>query len=234
MPFSQIKSRISNTQLGLWKVEEDELFFLERVKLYENEWIRLNRISHPQKRLEWLSSRLCLKELIKITDTTRVESLNNASGKPYLSNSNFHISYSHSGNYSTAIASQCNEVGVDIEYLGRKRNLRTRFLFMNEPELAWFDQVNTFEAFLLLWSSKETLYKILGEGHAFKDNIFLQPSGYVIGSEGVIPAVIKKDNQIAHYDVHYLVHEEFVLTYAINPHRRPSGSSPRIKSLVST
>ncbi|MCI4669764.1 MAG: 4'-phosphopantetheinyl transferase superfamily protein [Bacteroidia bacterium] len=214
MPFIPLESKIPDTRLGLWKVEEDELFFLERVKLYENEWVRLSQIAHPQKRLEWLSSRLCLKELLKIDDKQHVESLNNPSGKPYLSNYNSYISYSHSGHFSTAIASSIKEVGVDIEYLGRKRNIRTRFLFMNQPELDWYDKINKFEAFILIWSAKETLYKIMGEGFAFKDNLFIQLENFNFKDEGIVKAIVRKDNLKLCIDVNYIVNKDFVLTYS--------------------
>ena len=131
MPFIEIKSHIPDTSLGLWNIEEDEYFFLERVKLYDNEWVQLGKVIHPQKRLEWLSSRLCLKYLLDIKDNTRIESLRKEDGKPYLSNKAFNISYSHSQQYSGAIASSSNEVGIDIEYLKRLRYIRTRFLFLD-------------------------------------------------------------------------------------------------------
>ncbi len=214
MPFIPLDSKISDTSLGIWRIEEDELFFLERVKLYENEWVRLSKITHPQKRLEWLSSRLCLKVLLEISDKNRVESLNNESGKPYLSNNQSFISYSHSGNYSAAIASPKREVGVDIEYLGRKRNLRTRHLFMNQPELDWFDSINSFEAFILIWSAKETVYKIVGEGYSFKENIFMQTADLKLNREGILSSLVKKDNEEHKLDVNYIIHEDFILTYS--------------------
>lgn len=214
MPFIPLESRMPDIDLGLWKIEEDELYFLERVKLYENEWTRLSDILHPQKRLEWLSSRLCLKELLKIANHTRVESLNTVTGKPYLSNNSHYISYTHSDHYSAAIASTLGEVGIDIEYRKRRRNLRTRFLFLSEPELAAFDASPTFEHFLLAWSAKETLYKIVGQGFGFKEHIRLKMSGLQIGENGTLPAIVEKDGIQQHYEVHYVVHPDFILTYA--------------------
>ncbi|WNJ20785.1 4'-phosphopantetheinyl transferase superfamily protein [Pontibacter sp. G13] len=214
MPFIPFESTIPNTSLGLWNIEEDELFFLERVKLYENEWTRLADIVHPQKRLEWLSSRLCLKELLKIANTSRVESLNTHSGKPYLTNNTNQISYSHSGGFSAAIASPNLEVGIDIEDLHRKRNIRTRFLFMNDEELAFYDQTESFELFLLIWSAKETLYKIVGEGHAFKHNLGMDLAGFQLEGNGILPAFVQKDDLFQRYEIHYLIRPDFVLTYA--------------------
>jgi 4'-phosphopantetheinyl transferase len=213
MPYIEHPSQIPDVSIGIWQIEEDEWYFLSRIKLYENEWKRLAKIAHPQKRLEWLSSRLCMKELLKIMDTTRVESLNANSGKPYLTNNPHHISYTHSTAYSAAIASPKWEVGIDIEYRKRKRNLRTRFLFMNEAELNFFQQNESFELFLLIWSAKETLYKIYGQGIAFKDNIHLQLKNFELKENGSFPAIVQKDDLYKEYEVHYAIYPEFLLTY---------------------
>lgn len=213
MPFIPMKSQIPGVMLGAWSIEEDELYFLERVKLYENEWTRLAHINHPQKRLEWLSSRLCLKELLKIANTVRVESLNTDTGKPYLSNDPHHISYTHSTRYSAAIAGQGREVGVDIEYRHRKRNMRTRALFMNEEELGHFEPMQSFELFLLIWSAKETLYKVVGEGHAFKHHLHMQLKNFELADNGMLPAVVHRDGVARHYEVYYHQHPDFILTY---------------------
>lgn len=215
MPFIPLDSQLPQASIGVWHIEEDELFFLERVKLYENEWVRLGQIEHPQKRLEWLSSRLCLKEILKIANTSRVESLNTQTGKPYLSNNSHHISYSHSDVYSTAIASQGCEVGIDLEYRKRKRNHRTRFLWMNEQELAYYEAHPSPETFLLLWSAKETLYKLVGQGFAFKHNLALFPEGIDLMNNGTLPAFVQKDDFAQEFQVYFQVHPEFILTYTV-------------------
>jgi phosphopantetheinyl transferase len=216
MPFIPLTSFTPELTIGAWRIEEEELFFLERIKLYENEWVRLAQIEHPQKRLEWLSSRLCLKEILKIANTTRVESLNAQSGKPYLSNHSHYISYSHSHKYATAIASLEGEVGIDLEYRLRKRNLETRFLWMNEQELAFFDKHPSKELFLLLWSAKETLYKIVGKGFAFKHNLSLQLDGFQLQSNSFLRAYVQKDDFEKEFEVHYQIHSEFILTYTVD------------------
>ncbi|MEL6253367.1 MAG: 4'-phosphopantetheinyl transferase superfamily protein [Bacteroidota bacterium] len=215
MPFIKLDSNFQGVNLGAWRIEEDEMFFLERVKLYENEWKRLSEISHAEKRLEWLSSRLCMKELLKIANDQRIESLNNHYGKPYLSNDKHHISYSHSSKYAAAIASLDSEVGIDIEYRKRKkpRNLRTRFLFMNEAELSFYEVNSSMELFLLIWSTKETIYKMHGQGVAFKDNIFLDFGNFSQKDNGILPVIVKKDNWTKSYEISYDIHDEFILTY---------------------
>ncbi|MEM7373220.1 MAG: 4'-phosphopantetheinyl transferase superfamily protein [Bacteroidota bacterium] len=226
MSFIPLSSQIPGVSIGAWHIEEEELFFLERVKLYENEWVRLGNIEHPQKRLEWLSSRLCLKELIKIRNHSRVESLNTQSGKPYLSTNSHFISYTHSTKYSAAIASTECEVGIDLEYLKRKRNFRTSYLWMNEAEVAFFEQHKSHELFLLMWSAKETLYKILGQGFAFKHNLFLDIENFELKRNGFLPASVQKDDFHKHYLISYQFCPEFVLTYTSDCFSPSSATIP--------
>jgi phosphopantetheinyl transferase len=227
MPYLPLCSELADTRIGAWKIEEDELYFLERVKLYEHEWQRLWEIRRPQKRLEWLSSRLCLKELIQLSNSRRVESLNTQTGKPYLSDASYHISYTHSGLYSAAIASPSAEVAIDIEYLGHKRNLRTRFLFMNAQELASFEAQPDFELFLLIWSAKETLYKLTGPGYSFKEHFTIAWEGGPVPENGKLNAYVKRENVFQTYEICFLYQGEFILTYSAERLRQPllaSGS----------
>ncbi|MDX2250186.1 MAG: 4'-phosphopantetheinyl transferase superfamily protein [Bacteroidia bacterium] len=213
MPFIQLKNTIPGVSVGVWKIEEPEIYFLERIKLYENEWARLAEIKHPQKRLEWLSSRLCMKEILKIANHMRVESLNGKNGKPYLTNNSHNISYTHSTRYSAAIASLNGEVGIDIEYLGHKRNTQTRFLFMGESELEFYNNHPQMDIFLLIWSIKETVYKLFGQGIAFKHNILIDFRNFLTGPNGILSVDVKKDDLHKQYEVHYAIHSEFLLTY---------------------
>jgi phosphopantetheinyl transferase len=93
-------------KLGIWKIEEDEQFFLSAVPLQRD-------ISHKHKRLQHLAGRYLLQylfpdfpySLIKIADTR----------KPFLNNESYHFSISHCDNYAAALVSKNNRVGVDIE-----------------------------------------------------------------------------------------------------------------------
>ncbi len=213
MPFISIQSVLPEVTIGAWHITEGELFFLEQVKLYENEWKRLARIAHPVKRLEWLSSRLCMKQLLQISDFSRTESLNLETGKPYLSNNDHYISYTHSSHYSAAIASEGCEVGIDIEFLGRKRNPKTRFLWMNEEELAFYDQHPESPFFILAWSAKETVFKLFGSGVAFKHNIAIHVEDLELGENGILDVTVNMEKTQKNYSIAYAIHSDFLLTY---------------------
>ena len=218
MPFLAYNTEYHDVNAGIWRLEEDEMYFHTRLKLYEHEWEKLATIRHPQKRLEWLSSRLCMKELLKISHTDRIESLNNHNGKPYLSNNSHFICYTHSQRYAAAIASPSREVGIDLEDLIRRRNPNTRRLFMDEVELAIYESEPSTELFLVIWSIKETIYKLYSEkGLSFKEDIHLQLQNHSFSQKGNIAVRIQKDADYREYNAFYEVFPEFVITYGIAP-----------------
>lgn len=212
MPFIPIELDHPDIMLALWHVEEDEQFFKERLNIYQNENNILGKISHPQRRLEWLSSRLCLKELLKIRH--RVESLNEQTGKPYLSDHSFNISYSHSNMYSGAIASENTLVSIDLEDLSKRRNPETSYLFMHPHELAHFQELGDLKVFFLIWSAKETLYKIYAKkGLVFKKNLLINPDMEPLKQKGVVKGILRTNEFEKSYDIHYHFFPGVLLTY---------------------
>lgn len=200
----------------MWKVTETEDYFRSRLNIYENEQRILEGISHPQKRLEWLSSRLCLKELLQIRH--KVESLNFPTGAPYLSDHSFNISYSHSNMYSGAIASETYPVSMDLEDLSKERNLKTRFLFMHPSELDYFQASNDMRTFFLIWSAKETLYKIYTKrGIVFKENLLINREQKLLEQSGTVSGILKADGIEKTYTIYYSFFPGVLLTYTYDP-----------------
>ena len=162
------------TRLAIWRIDEEESFFLQHVPLQRD-------ITHPHKRLQHLAGRYLLQylfpdfpiSLIKIADTR----------KPFLENEAYHFSISHCSDYAAAIVSKTNRVGVDIEVPSQKvEKIRHKFLSEeednwhlaignqhppghNEPEgavsLSIYQPINLLT---LLWSAKEAMFKWWGLG----------------------------------------------------------------------
>ena len=101
MPIFYQQDIDENTRLGIWKIEEEERFFLNQVPLQKE-------ITHPHKRLQHLAGRFLLKylfadfpvKLIKIADTK----------KPFLEDEAYHFSISHCDDYAAAIVSKTERV----------------------------------------------------------------------------------------------------------------------------
>ncbi|GAC1423296.1 MAG: hypothetical protein NVS1B13_23320 [Flavisolibacter sp.] len=170
------------TKLGVWKIEESEEFFLEKV-------MAQREVSHPHKKLQHLAGRYLLIylfpdfpiEAVRIADTR----------KPFLENEQYHFSIAHCGNYAAAIVSSVNRVGLDAELVGDKiYRIKTKFISPEEEHFAtglapkgpgssnciWekMGQTQVNSLFTLIWSSKEAVFKWYGSGGVdFKDHMHI-------------------------------------------------------------
>ena len=148
------------TRLGIWKIEEGEKFFLQKVPLKQH-------VSHPYKRLQHLAGRLLLPELFE--DFPLEEIMIADTRKPFLKDEKYHFSISHCGNYAAAIASADHRVGVDIELVTpRLRNISPKFL--TEKEAAYLEQWKDLSSLYMqmltiIWCAKEAIFKGHGAGN---------------------------------------------------------------------
>lgn len=171
------------TKLAVWKIEEEEAFFLEHVPLQR-------AITHPHKRLQHLAGRYLLPylvpdfplPLIRIADTR----------KPYLEDEAYHFSLSHCGSFAAAIVSKARRVGIDIEAVSPKvERISHKFISAAENNLLseWKGDTfinsslstsnghlsSSFHLPTLLWSCKEAIFKWYSLGEMdFKEHMQAQ------------------------------------------------------------
>lgn len=124
---------------------------------------------------EKVSVRLLLHQLLG----REAKIVYNPDGSPRLADNSHCISVSHTaGAYALSLSPQKH--GIDIEAWGAKA-LKVRRAFLNENEKEWAESLSKSEAeqlAALLWSAKESLYKLLGvEGLSFKDQLSLATCG---------------------------------------------------------
>jgi phosphopantetheinyl transferase len=156
MPIFYQQDIDEDTKLGIWKIEEQEDFFLQTVVPQRN-------VSHPHKKLQHLAGRYLLRHLfpdfplslILIADTR----------KPYLENEAYHFSISHCGEYAAAMVSKTKRVGIDIE-MATDKVYRIKHKFLTIEELSTINHQLTTEIkqLTLLWSCKEAVFKWYGLG----------------------------------------------------------------------
>ena len=170
MSLKRLLSKENETDWALWKVEEsqDELYKLLNDSTAGPE---LDQINHPQKRLEWLASRLVIKKLVENLNQEFPGIYKDAFGKPHLYQLPFHISIAHCYPYAVGALHDSLPIGIDIEQPRDKLiRIRDRFLNNNEIKLTGND-INLLCKF---WSGKEVLYKIYGRKKlVFKENIHI-------------------------------------------------------------
>ena len=157
------------TKLAIWRIEEPEELFLQKVPLKRD-------VSHPYKRLQHLAGRYLLP--ILFDDFPLEEILIADTKKPFLEDEKYHFSISHCGNYAAAIASNHERVGVDIELVTpRIKTIGSKFL--NDGENLFLKNYEYLpglhlELTTILWSVKEALFKWYGSGQVdFKNHMQL-------------------------------------------------------------
>lgn len=157
-----------HTRLGVWKIEEPESFFLEKVPIKKD-------VSHPHKRLQHLAGRYLLTFLFP--DFPLEEVLIADTRKPFLPNEAYHFSISHCGDFAAAIASKISRVGVDVELVTPKVG-RIRHKFLNDFEWQLANDINSGfsedEQLTALWSAKESIFKWYSLGEMdFRRHMYL-------------------------------------------------------------
>ena len=199
------------TKLGIWKIEEPESFFLNKVPLKQ-------QVTHPYKRLQHLAGRMLLPELFE--DFPLSEILIADTRKPFLTDEEYHFSISHCGNFAGAIASSENRVGVDIEFMtSRLKGIAPKFL--TEDERKYLDKWQYLsklhlQMMTIIWSAKEAIFKWYGEGNVdFRKH--MQLDGVIVtGSDEwiTIPFLFKKGQNIS-LKVMAKTFDELVLAYVV-------------------
>ena len=205
MPLLYQQNINESTKLGVWKIEEPEEFFLEKVPLQRE-------ITHPNKRLQHLAGRYLLPflfpdfphEEIEIADTR----------KPFLPNEQYHFSLSHCSKYAAAIVSKINRVGVDVEVITERVN-KIKHKFLHPDELRFVNSQSTSQQInllTLLWSAKEAMFKWYGLGEVdFSEMMRTFP--FEMNVDGEIDAAFIKDDLQQKLTLKYRMMDELSLVW---------------------
>lgn len=150
----------------LWKFDEAEDLLLEQ--LMENENLERIQNYHPTKVKEMLMVRQALKSILpnhKILYKER---------EPFLSPNDFQVSITHSFPFA-AIAISNNKIGIDMEKFNPKiLRIEHKFVYPNEVE--FFAEADKIEYLTVIWSVKESLYKIHHSNYwSLKQNYKVEP-----------------------------------------------------------
>lgn len=172
------------TTLAVWKIQEQEQELLAGLQLKQHELDFLKSLQKSKRLLHWLSTRLLLRTLMNTADYIDVRM--DEHGKPYLVDSPYTISFSHSFEYAAVMIGKGKQVGIDIELIKPKIQ-KIKEKFMAEIELRQLD-LST-ESLYICWCAKEAIYKWYGKkGLEFRKHIRLLP--FTAGDQGDLQAVV--------------------------------------------
>ncbi|MGQ1945959.1 4'-phosphopantetheinyl transferase family protein [Geofilum sp. OHC36d9] len=198
----------NNSRLAVWHITETEPELTKLIN-YDTPDLskQLQQISHPSKRLEWLASRILLKQLGKCVPLVSYDN----HGKPYLENQNICFSITHTNNFAAVVVSEKEMTGIDIEYPStRISKLADRFVHPDEKAFIPHQKESLYHA--LLWCAKETIYKAVNNpGLEFKTKIRVKP--FKAGQEGSFEAAVLTDSGWNKYHLNYLVTKHYYLVW---------------------
>ena len=187
------------TILAIWKIEETEEQLLSGLQLKQHELDVIATLSTGKRALHWLGTRLLLRKLL---DTAAyIDCHIDEHGKPYLVNSDTHISFSHSFDYAAVMISQNKKVGVDIELIKHKiKSIKHKFL--SDIELAQKQIGDNTNGLYVSWCAKEAIYKWHGKkGLEFKQHIHIKP--FKLKDEGSLQALVELPEGTKELTVNY-------------------------------
>jgi 4'-phosphopantetheinyl transferase len=209
MPLVLYEETPPTTRLGVWRIEEEEAFFLTHLALSPSEAAQLAVMKGP-KRLEFLAARQIVHLLSGFS--TRLPLEKDHHGKPFLPGTALQVSISHTNRYAAAFFGK-DPVGVDIQYMVEKIE-RIAPKFLNEEEK---NQIGPHRLAHLhvCWCAKEALYKAYGQrGLDFRQHILLSPFDYAEGG-GTLSGVVQKEDRTQKFTIFYAKIEDCVLVWAI-------------------
>lgn len=189
MPVILKKTIKPNSIIGLWELQEDEAYFLDRMTLSEEEDEHLSRIK-GKRRLHWLCSRYLLHLLTEKTD--RLACIKDQYGKPQLKDSPLQISFSHSEDL-VSVAISDKPIGIDIQIRVDKIQ-RIRYKFINSEEDKYVDE-DEIDRLHVIWGAKESAFKAYGR----KQVDFKLHQRFVPISDDTFELKFQKPNEDGHH-----------------------------------
>jgi phosphopantetheinyl transferase len=193
--------------LGVWKIEEDLDTLLEMVMLDIDEKKKYKSFSSNSRKLEFLSVRALLSELIG-KDARIVYNKNN---KPFLKDGSRFISISHSHKLTAILLSTNEKVGIDLEFMSS--NIAAIALkFLNRKEKVTRELEDRRYHLYIHWCAKEALYKICDkEGISIRKNITIKP--FELKESGEIQGEVHTDKINESFDLYYSRYDNYSIVW---------------------
>jgi len=211
MPIILSETPKPNVVWGLWQITETEAELRKKTILSSADEAYLQTLTNPARRLQTLSCRVLLRQLLNMYNIPYNGVIKDSeTGKPYLVDCGWHVSFSHCRAVSSAIIHRNAPVGIDVEVLHDKlQRIQTKFL--NEEEMAWAN--NNVDRLGMLWSAKEAIYKQISKKGVTLKGITMQPSDQGNGAVVTMKGIAMVDNQPQEVVTNSLRIRNHVLSY---------------------
>ena len=192
---------------GIWEIQETYDELLSHIHLFPGEKERLMGFGSEARQIEFLSVRVLLKNLIGVSGPI----VYNDQRKPYLHQSDFRLSISHSRTLTAIMISKSKKVGLDLEYMSHKIS-EIEHRFINEDEYITDIPEKRRYHLYIHWCAKEALYKLCDKQDiSFKKNLTIEP--FEPDDYGIITGRI--DNKFWHdkFQLNYFSINNYIVVY---------------------
>lgn len=193
-----------HNMLAIWHIEENKRDLLAMLNI-KGWYTEIENLPSETRSIEKLAVRVLLKEILQ----EEKQIFYSEQGMPYLKDSAFNISISHTKNFAAILLGTKQNMGIDIEQITEKvKRVKDKFITFGEQ----IDPDKELNHLLIHWSAKEALFKAFHKQISdLKNEVIIQPfcpeeSGKIFAS------VIGVNKQV---EVHYSVKDAFVLSYCL-------------------
>lgn len=226
MPLHTITPLPGGPLLGLWHLTESVADLWPRLADAPAYAPLLPARADGPRQAQWLAGRVLVQHLLAAAGQQVALLRNDETGRPFLAGTGPQpaVSLSHSGAWVAALlAAPGTALGIDVEAV-RDKAQRIARKFLNAEELAFLAAnkpehivgiTSDEELYSLLWSAKETFYKLASQrGIIFRDNLLLDLPPVPWPPAGQLPARLYLANTISRHQICYLRPAAgYVLTY---------------------
>lgn len=195
--------------LALWEITESVDDLLDLLDLDPFIIEQVFSFTSEKRQLEYLAVRAMLKTVLGEKKVIAYE----LNGKPYLCDHSYQISITHTGKYVAILLHPTCRLGVDVERMSDKL-VRVQSKFLSEQERHSVDSVSPKIHLALLWSAKETLYKMMQQTEVdFIKHLAIKP--FQPYQKGVMEATECRTAAAETFELSYQIFPEFVLVWAL-------------------
>lgn len=194
--------------LGVWHISESEAGLVSLLGSEALGMSDFHSFRSTERKRQWLSVRLTLRALLGTTP----EVLYNLDGSPFMKNSDFALSITHSHDYSAVLLSKKIRPGIDIQRISEKvHRIRHKFVHPGEDDLIDCS-IDPTKALTILWCAKEAIYKSAGDTQLFfREHICIQP--FDLAPAGRLLALVERPDSVQQFRLDYESIDGYMLVY---------------------